>query len=144
MKNKMKTIQVHLRVNVTKIFEIPVPDNVHWEDYIGRRQEIGDLLFNRQGLSNVLYDTETEVPISVSYFLKEQSVDPTLLTDALNAKCRKLAHYLKEGQSALYAYKRLLFNSRRKGEMAADNFVEIADEFRNAFTVNQLLDLIKV
>ncbi len=144
MKNKMQTILVHLRVNVTKKFEVPVPDNVHWEDYIGRRQEIGDLLFNRQNLSSVFYDPETEVPISASYFLSEQSLTPTTLTDALNAKCRKLAHYLKEGQSALYAYKRLLYHSRRKGEMAADNFVEIADEFRNAFTVNQLLDVIKV
>ncbi len=139
MKNKKNTILVHLQVNVTKTFEVPVPENVCWEDYISRRLQNGDPLFRRKHRSNVVYDFKTEVPVSVRYFLKEQSVSETFLTEALNAKCRKLAHYLKEDQSALDAYDLLLDHSHRKGQMLADDVVDVADEFRNRFTVNQLL-----
>ncbi len=140
----MKIILVHLRVQVTKKFEVTVPDNVHWEDFIGRRLHNGDPLLGRQRLNNVLYDPKTEVPVSVRYFLKEQSLTPTSLTEVLNAKCRKLAHYLKENQYALDAYDLLLYYSHRNGEMAADDVVEVADEFANRFTVNQLLNVIQV
>ncbi len=135
----MKTILVHLQVNVTKTFEVPVPENVHWEDYISRRIQNGDPLFRRKHRSNVVYDFKTEVPVSVRYFLNEQSVSETDLSETLNGKCLKLAHYLKEDQSALDAYDLLLDQSRRKGEMLADDVVDVADEFRNRFTVNQLL-----
>jgi len=140
----MERIEVHMRVNVTKVFEVDVPIGENAKDY-ARKVIKTDPTCRHQRIRKVYYDAETEKPISAKHFvIKQQRKFYLIPNRILNEQCLKLEMYILGRVKPLEALSGLISQSQKDGNVHADYIVDLQEPFRKKFSVDQLLDKIQV
>ncbi len=139
----MERIEIHMRVNVTKVFELDVPEGVDTKKYAKEVIKY-DPTCMKQSIKKVYYDTDTEKPISVKHYIKKHQRCLLFPNRPLHKHCIKLALYISGNSQPLEAFSRLLFQSRKDGNVLADYVIELEEPFQKRFTVDELLNVIQV
>jgi len=140
----MERIEVHMRVNVTKVFEVDLPVGENAKDY-ARKLIKTDPTCRHQRIRKVYYDAETEKPISAKHFVIKQQRKLYLIPNRiLNEQCLKLEMYISGRLKPLEALSGLLLQSQKDGNVLADYVVDLEEPFRKKMTVDQLLNMIAV
>jgi len=134
----MRKIQVHMRVNVLKKFELVVPDKLDPRDF-ANKVIAKDPACKHHRVTNVHYDQDSEMPISVQFFLKQERKVLLQKCHPINMQCLKLALYIAPDAGPLEAYQKLIKQVYKDGTILADCVISMAEPFQNRFTVCELL-----
>ena len=136
----IKKIHVHLNVNVTKKFDVDIPQD---SDYIQlvRAMVANDPVCRHLNIKNVIYDIDTEVPISVEYFVKVEKLTPYRVNKTMMERLNKLSLFLEQDKP-LQAFEKLVGIKNRKS--LANQHVKLIDDVGSNMTVDELLEKIKV
>ncbi len=139
----MNRIQVHLRVQTTKIFELVIPTGSDPEKYANHILQTDPTLKNSK-VKNVHYDEDTELPISVKCYMYKQRRGLLYESRPLHHQCLKIAHYIGNGNEPLDALSKLKSQSLNDGSILADRVISLSEPFKNKFTVDELLNVVLV
>ena len=136
----IKKIHVHLNVNVTKKFDVDIPQD---SDYIQlvRAMVANDPVCRHLDIKNVIYDIDTEVPISVEYFVRVEKLTGYRFNKTMMERLNKLSLFLKQDKP-LQAFEKLVGTKNRKS--LANQHVKLIDNVGSNMTVDELLEKIKV
>ncbi len=137
----MISIQVHLRVETTKKFELVIPLYADPEKYATSVLQ-KDPSFKNAKIRNVHYDEESEVPISVQCYKYKQRKGLMYESRLLQHQCLKIAHYIGFGDSPLDALSALKSQSLKDGSVLADYVISLSEPFQNRFSVDELLNIV--
>ena len=138
----IKKIHVHLSVNVTKKFDVDIPSDSDYLKFV-KALLAKDPACRNQKIKNVIYDIDTEVPVSVQFFIKTEKLMGYGINRTLHERLNKLSLFMEEDQP-LQAFEKLIVQASKDPDSLAKEQVKLVGDACPTLTVDELLAKIKV